>query len=202
MSAKSHWEHIHSTKGDAVSWHQPEPTLSLSMIRACGLSSGSSVLDVGAGASVLVDALLEMGLRPTVLDIAEAALAKVRERLGARAEQVDFSVGDITQIELPEAAFNLWHDRAVFHFLTNPGDRAAYLSALKKALKPGGFVILAAFAPEGPETCSGLPVCRYDVEGFAAALGPGFDLLEAAREQHPTPFGTTQEFQYARLQRR
>lgn len=117
-----------------------------------------------------------------------------------RAPEVNFLVGDITEMELPEAAFDVWHDRAVFHFLTEPVQRAAYVQALRRALRPGGHVVLAGFAPEGPEKCSGLPVCRYDAQGFAEQLGEGFNLLEAAKEMHPTPFGTTQAFQYTLFQ--
>ncbi len=198
---KDHWETIHATKGDAVSWYQPASTESLRLIRACGLPPGASVLDVGAGASVLVDGLLEAGYRPTLLEIAASAFVRVRERLGARASEVGFILGDITATELPEAAYDLWHDRAVFHFLTEPAQRKAYIEALWWALKPGGFVVLAGFAPDGPEKCSGLPVCRYDAQGFADQLGGGFELLESAREEHPTPFGATQAFQYARFRR-
>lgn len=198
---KSHWETIHATKGDEVSWYQPVSTESMRLIRACGLPPGAAVLDVGAGASVLVDDLLAAGYRPTLLEIAEAAFARVRERLGDRARQAGFIVGDITATALPEAAYDLWHDRAVFHFLTEPDQRKAYLKALRRALKPGGFVVLAGFAPDGPERCSGLPVCRYDAQGFAAQLGDGFELLESSRELHPTPFGATQAFEYARFRR-
>lgn len=198
---KHHWETIHATKGDAVSWYQPVSTESMRLIRACGLAPGAAVLDVGAGASVLVDELLAAGHRPTLLEIAEAAFARVQERLGDRAQQVGFIVGDITATDLPEAAYDLWHDRAVFHFLTEPDQRKAYVKALRRALKPGGFVVLAAFAPDGPEKCSGLPVCQYDAQGFAEQLGEGFVLLESTREMHPTPFGATQAFQYARFRR-
>jgi SAM-dependent methyltransferase len=125
----------------------------------------------------------------------------VRERLGTRASEVGFIVGDITETELPEAAFDLWHDRAVFHFLTEPAQRTAYVKALRRALKPGGFVVLAGFAPDGPEKCSGLPVCRYDAQGFAEQLGGEFELVESVREVHPTPFGTSQAFQYTRFRR-
>jgi len=196
---KEHWETIHATKGDSVSWYQPESTESARLIRACGLAPGAAVLDVGAGASVLVEELLEARYRPTLVDIAEAAFVRVRERLGARAQEVVFRVGDITEVDLPGAAFDLWHDRAVFHFLTEPAQRRAYVAALRRSLRPGGFVILAGFAPDGPEKCSGLPVCRYDAAGFAVQLGEGFELLETARELHPTPFGTSQAFQYARF---
>ncbi|HJV47798.1 MAG TPA: class I SAM-dependent methyltransferase [Geothrix sp.] len=198
---KDHWQTIHATKGDAVSWYQPASTESARLIRACGLPFGAAVLDVGAGASVLVDELLGAGFRPTLLDIAAAAFSRVRERLGARASEVAFVVGDITAVDLPEARFDLWHDRAVFHFLTEPEQRHAYVQVLKRALKPGGFVVLGGFALDGPEKCSGLPVCRYDAQGFADQLGDGFELLETSRELHPTPFGTTQAFQYARFRR-
>lgn len=198
---KEHWERIHTTKGDAVSWYQPASTESVRLIRACGLAPGAAVLDVGAGASILVDELLEAGYRPTLLEIAAPAFARVKDRLGERAAEVRFILGDITETELPSAAYELWHDRAVFHFLTEPGQREAYVRALKRALKPGGFVVLAGFAPDGPEKCSGLPVCRYDAPGFAEQLGEGFELLESARELHPTPFGTSQAFQYARFRR-
>jgi SAM-dependent methyltransferase len=196
-----HWEKIHATKGDAVSWYQPTSTESVRIIRACGLAPGASVLDVGAGASVLVDELLEAGYRPTLLEIAEAAFLRVKDRLGARAAEVRFILGDITETELPEAAYDLWHDRAVFHFLTEPGQREAYVRALKRALKPGGFVVLAGFALDGPTTCSGLPVCRYDAQGHAEQLGEGFELVESSRELHATPSGATQSFQYTRLRR-
>ena len=198
---KDHWETIHATKGDAVSWFQPASTESLRLIRACGLAPEASILDVGAGASVLVDELLDVGYRPTLLEIAGAAFVRVRERLGTRASKVGFIVGDITEAEFPEAAFDLWHDRAVFHFLTEPTQRKAYVKALKRALKPGGFVVLAGFAPDGPEKCSGLPVCRYDAQGFAEQLGDEFELLESVRELHSTPFGTSQAFQYTRFRR-
>lgn len=196
-----HWNRIHATKGDAVSWYQPAPTLSRAMVEACGLPGGAPVLDVGAGTSPLVEAFLDLGLRPTVLDIAEPALDRSRDRLGDRAREVAFLRADITSVVLPEGAFELWHDRAVFHFLTEDVDRRAYVANLKRALRPGGWVILAAFAPDGPEKCSALPVRRYDAAGFAAELGPDFELVEAARELHPTPFGTTQAFQYARFRR-
>lgn len=199
---KQHWETIHATKGDAVSWYQPGSTESLRLIQACGLPAGSRVLDVGAGASVLVDQLLDLGFRPTLLDVAGAALARVRVRLGERAEGVTFLESDIVAAELPESAFDLWHDRAVFHFLLEPAHRQAYMANLARALRPGGFGVLAGFAPDGPEKCSGLPVCRHDAAAFAEALGPGFEVLEEARELHPTPFGTTQAFQYVRFRKR
>lgn len=184
-----------------MSWFQERPTLALDFIRACGLPSGATALDAGAGASRMAEALLELDLRPTVVDIAQSALDRVRERLGLRAGEVAFLRADLTQAELPAAAFDLWHDRAVFHFLTGPAHRAAYLATLTKALRPGGFVVLACFAPDGPEKCSGLPVRRYDAAGLAAELGPGFVLLDEGRESHPTPFGTTQPFTVTRFRK-
>ncbi len=202
MSEREHWAQIHATKGDAVSWFQPVSTESMRLIRACGLAPGAAVLDVGAGASVLVEELLAAGYQPALVDIADSAFVRVRERLGDCAQALDFIVGDITEVVLPESAYDLWHDRAVFHFLTEPGQREAYMSALRRALKPGGYVVIAGFALDGPEKCSGLPVCRYDAMGFAAQLGEDFELLESAREVHPTPFGARQAFQYTRFRRR
>jgi len=184
-----------------VSWYQERPTLAFDFIRACGLHPGAAALDAGAGASRMVEALLELGLKVTVADIAQSALDRVRDRLGPRAGEVAFLRADLTQADLPEAAFDLWHDRAVFHFLTDPADRATYLAAMTKALRPGGFVALACFAPDGPEKCSGLPVRRYDAAALAAELGAGFELLEEGHETHPTPFGTTQAFTVTRFRR-
>lgn len=199
--ARDHWEAAHAAKQDQVSWFQDRPTLALAFIRACGLPPGAAVLDAGSGASRMAEALLELGLRPTLADLAQEPLDRVKARLGDRAPEVAFVQGDLTLLGWPEASFDLWHDRAVFHFLTAPGDRAAYRDRMRTALKPGGFLVMACFAPEGPERCSGLPVRRYDAEGLAAELGPGFELLEAGAESHPTPFGTTQAFTVARFRR-
>lgn len=194
---KEHWERVHASKGDAVSWYQAVPAPSLRLVDAAGLEAGSQVIDVGAGASPLVEALLDRGLVPTLLDLSESALQRVKERLGERAGRVAFRRGDVTRLDLPAARYELWHDRAVFHFLTDPVDRRAYLAALRRALRPGGWVAMGTFAADGPETCSGLPVCRYDAAGLAAALGAGFRPQCEERELHPTPFGTTQSFQFA-----
>jgi SAM-dependent methyltransferase len=198
---RDHWESIHASKQDQVSWYQDRPTLALDFIRACGLPPGAAALDAGAGASRMTEALLELGLRPTVVDIAQSALDRVRERLGGRAGEVAFLRADLTGADLPEGAFDLWHDRAVFHFLTDPAHRAAYLVSLTRALRPGGFLVLACFAPDGPEKCSGLPVRRYDAAGLATELGPGFELLDSGRESHLTPFNTTQSFTVTRFRR-
>lgn len=197
---KEHWDQVHLTKGDEVSWYQPVFTQSMKMIRDCDLLPGSSVLDVGSGASHLVDELLAANYEPTLLDISDVALARIKHHLGDRAWKVEFIRGDVKEVWLPAAAYDLWHDRAVFHFLTTAPEREAYVKALRRALKPGGFLVIAAFALDGPETCSDLPVCRYDVNGFVAQLGPDFEPLQAEREIHHTPFGTTQPFQYARFQ--
>ena len=199
---RDHWESIHASKQDQVSWYQDRPTLALACIRACGLPAGSVVLDAGAGASRMVEALLDLALRPTVVDIAQSALDRVSERLGTRAKEVTFLCGDLTQMDLPSQSFDLWHDRAVFHFLTESADRAAYLSRMKRALKPSGFVVLSCFAPDGPEKCSGLPVRRNDAAGLAEELGPGFELLDEGRESHATPFNTSQAFTVTRFQRK
>ena len=199
---RDHWEAIHTAKQDQVSWYQEQPSLALTYIRACGLPPGATVLDAGAGASRMVEALLDLGLLPLVVDIAQSALDRVRERLGTRAGEVAFHCADLTCLELPESSVDLWHDRAVFHFLTEPEARSAYLAGLRRALKPGGFVVMGCFAPDGPEKCSGLPVRRYNAAGLVSELGPEFELLEEGRETHSTPFGTTQAFTVVRFQRR
>lgn len=196
---RDHWESAHGAKQDQVSWYQDRPSLALAFIQACGLPPGAAALDAGSGASRMAEAMLEVGLRPTIADIAQEPLDRVKARLGARAGEVAFVRADLTEQDWPPARFDLWHDRAVFHFLTEPTARAAYMTRMKAALKPGGFLVLACFAPDGPEKCSGLPVRRYDAEGLIAELGPDFELLEAGREEHPTPFGTTQAFTVARF---
>jgi ubiquinone/menaquinone biosynthesis C-methylase UbiE len=201
MELESHWERIHQAKGDEVSWYQAEPTLALEMIRRVGLPIGAAVIDAGTGASRMAEALLNMQLHPTLIDISQAALDRVKARLGAQGAEVTTLCGDIRTLPLPESAFDLWHDRAVFHFLTEAGDRAAYMAQLRRALKSGGAVVFGTFALDGPEKCSALPVRRYDAAGLAAELGPGFQLEEEGRELHATPFGTTQAFTLARFRR-
>jgi trans-aconitate methyltransferase len=199
---RQHWERIYGEKADdEVSWHQARPATSLRLIANAGPGAGARIVDVGGGASRLVDALLDTGFQHvTVLDLAEAALDKAKRRVGRRASSVAWVQADVT-CWAPEAAFDVWHDRAVFHFMVRPEDREAYRGTLRRALRPGGQAIIATFAPDGPERCSGLPVARYDPEALAAELGDGFRLVESCREDHVTPSGKVQRFQFSRLVR-
>ena len=200
-STRDHWSHVYQTKGeDEVSWLQGTPTESLRMIRDARLRPGAPVLDVGGGASRLVDALLLDGYRVGVLDVAPEALAAARVRLGARASAVEWFAADVLAFESPHP-WDLWHDRAVFHFLTDPADRARYRDVLLASLAPGGHVVMAPFGPGGPERCSGLPVQRYDAGALAAALGSELRLVESYSAVHSTPTGTGQEFLFARFVR-
>lgn len=196
MNRRQHREGVYSTKASKdVSWYQREPEMSLRMLDAAGLAPSSRVIDVGGGDSRLVDALLSRGLTEvTVLDISSAALERARARLGAAGERVGWLCQDVTDMSAPLPAVDLWHDRAVFHFLTDPADRARYVSRLEGSVVHGGGVVMATFALDGPERCSGLPVARYSPESLAAELGPPFALVESAREEHRTPGGSTQAF--------
>jgi hypothetical protein len=201
MSARDdHWDAVYSDKGhESVSWFQESPELSLSMIRRAA-SPPAAVLDVGGGASFLADHLLEAGFRVGVLDISAAPLQIVQARLGTRQAEVEWIVADIRTYR-PTRAWDVWHDRAVFHFLVTPQDRAAYLDALAAGTRSGAAVVIATFGPEGPERCSGLPISRYSPEELADQLGSSFSLLETEWENHRTPFGTRQQFVYCRFQR-
>jgi len=198
MDSKQHWDEVYALKAeDAVSWFQPRPETSLALIAAADLERHDPIVDVGGGASRLVDHLLADGHTDiTVLDVAAAALEKSRARLGRAADEVHWVVADITRW-WPERRYRLWHDRAVFHFLTQEADRAAYRRALEAGLASGGHAILASFALDGPERCSGLPVQRYSPHTLAAELGAGFNLLEQHQEEHTTPAGRVQRFQYS-----
>lgn len=197
---RAHWEAIYRERPpEAVSWYQAEPALSLALIEAAGTGPQSRLVDVGGGASRLVDRLLDRGWRDvTVLDIADSALQAARERLGVRAAAVTWVVADVRGYR-PRRPFDVWHDRAVFHFLTDAADRERYRETLEGALAPGGHAVIATFAPEGPERCSGLPVARYDGERLVATLGPAFRLLEERAEAHYTPAGRPQAFRYCLL---
>lgn len=197
-NAKDHWETVYQNKpADTVSWFQPHAQQSLDLIRRIAGDQASRVIDVGGGASTLVDDLLaQTPMNVSVLDISNAALDVARERLGRQAGQVQWIVGDITQVALPEQAYDIWHDRAVFHFLTEPAQRAAYVEQVRRAVRPGGHVIVAAFGPDGPTQCSGLPVVRYAPESLHAQFGEAFQLLEHLSEAHHTPAGSIQQFVY------
>ena len=198
MDDKAHWEHVYTTKSAReVSWFQPHADQSLDLIRRVASGSPCRIIDVGGGASTLVDDLLREGdFDVSVLDISAAALQVTRDRLGRSQQQVQWLVGDITHIALPRAAYDIWHDRAVFHFMTTAEQRAAYVAQVRRAVRPGGHVIVAAFGPEGPLQCSGLPVMRYAPESLHAQFGGAFELVEHKTEAHRTPAGRLQQFVY------
>jgi SAM-dependent methyltransferase len=198
MQSKDHWEKVYTTKAtDTVSWFQPHADFSVGLIKATGVSRDASIIDVGGGASTLVDDLLANGYSNlSVLDLSAAALAAARKRLGQRAARVQWIEADITKAKLPVNRFNVWHDRAVFHFLTTPEERAAYVQAVFHSVKPGGHVIVATFAEDGPDKCSGLPVMRYRADELHAEFGESFSLLRHEKEAHHTPSGTVQQFVY------
>ena len=198
MDHKQHWEQVYSTKSsDSVSWFQEHAELSLLLIHNTGLSRGAAIIDVGGGASTLVDDLVAESYSDlTVLDLSSSAISVAKQRLGKHAEAVDWMVGDITLAEFPAHRFDIWHDRAVFHFLTNPNDRHAYVERVMRSVRPGGHVIIATFAENGPEQCSGLPVIRYRPESLHAEFGDAFQLVEHKQEVHHTPSGSNQQFVY------
>jgi ubiquinone/menaquinone biosynthesis C-methylase UbiE len=199
MNTKTHWENIYSTKAaDAVSWYQSHPVQSLRLIRqVVGDDTTASIIDVGGGASTLVDHLLDAGFTDvTVLDISANALASAQARLQERARRVAWLEADVLALQMPSHPFDVWHDRAVFHFLTAAEDRRRYVQAVHRAVKPGGSVIVATFAEDGPSQCSGLDVARYSADQMHAAFGAGFKLITSTREDHHTPFGTVQKFIY------
>ncbi|AMV40210.1 class I SAM-dependent methyltransferase [Planctomyces sp. SH-PL62] len=202
MGTKAHWDRVYEAKGPTgVSWYEPQLRTSLDLIARTEVAPDARIIDVGGGASTLVDDLVHGGYRDlTVLDVSGEALAFAKARLGARAGGVTWVEGDVTQAGLPWWAYDLWHDRAVFHFLTAAADRRAYVEVVRRALKPGGHVIIATFGPAGPSRCSGLPVVRYGPEGLAREFGEGFRLMEARPEEHRTPEGNVQQFTYARFQ--
>jgi len=198
---KSHWDSAYATKGDDVSWYQSNPARSLEMINAAAPMLSASIIDVGAGASRLVDKLLDIGYSDiTLLDVSEVALGATRHRLEGAGGKVSWIAADIT-LWRPDRSYEIWHDRAVFHFLTDEASQEAYIFALKQGTRLGSTIILFTFAPTGPEKCSGLPVQRYSADTLAARLGPDFALYTDGTERHPTPFGTTQDFTYAGFRR-
>ena len=201
MDRQAHWDSVYSNKSETeVSWYQAEPTLSLQLIRQyCPV--GGSVIDVGGGASVLIDRLVTADFnRLAVLDISPAALALSKARLGAEANRVQWLVGDVTQLT-SVGKFGVWHDRAVFHFLTNPEDRWRYAQLASRTLPAGGHLILATFALDGPTRCSGLDVCRHDAPSAIRELGDSFSIVRDFRETHTTPWGNVQNFFYGVFKR-
>jgi SAM-dependent methyltransferase len=197
-SPQAHWQNVYSQKGEQeVSWFQEDPNPSLELIMRSGATPASAIIDVGGGASRLADSLLARGFRHlTVLDLSDAALTKTRARIGPAAAEVKWITADVTTWQ-PDAAYDVWHDRAAFHFLTAPEAQHAYVERLKLALKVGGHAIIATFALDGPEKCSGLPVARHSAETIAALLGGGFDLVDTRRHQHMTPWQSMQNFQFS-----
>ncbi|XSC47085.1 class I SAM-dependent methyltransferase [Bradyrhizobium sp. RDT10] len=203
---QAHWENVYTTKGEnEVSWFQQSPAPSLELIVQAGATSKSAIIDVGGGASRLVDSLVEQGFEDvTVLDVSGAALAAAKSRLegrlGASAARVSWIIADATTFE-PVKPYDIWHDRAAFHFLTDASDRAAYIARLKRGLKIGGHAIIATFALDGPEKCSGLPVARYDSASLGRTLGSMFKLVHTQRHEHVTPWDSRQMFQFSVFRR-
>jgi 2-polyprenyl-3-methyl-5-hydroxy-6-metoxy-1,4-benzoquinol methylase len=198
MERRDHWEKVYNTKApDKVSWYRPHLETSFGLIdRVCRVRK-CAVIDVGGGEATLVDDLVEAGYQDvTVLDLSEKALRVARERLGSRAARVTWIQGDITQSRLEPARYDVWHDRAVFHFLTSAAERQRYIAQVAWSVRPGGYVIVATFGPQGPEMCSGLPVARYDAQSLHHQFGAKFQLVDSSTEMHATPFGTEQQFVY------
>ena len=202
IDRQAHWENVYTTKGEKeVSWFQENPAPSLELIALTGLSEDAAIIDIGGGASRLVDELLARKFRRlTVLDLSGAALAAARERLGDRGADVQWLTADVTRWE-PKETYDLWHDRAAFHFLTDRADQSAYVDRLKRAVRPAGHVIIGTFAPDGPERCSGLPIVRHDADTLANILGSDFVLTDSRRHDHATPWGAVQRFQFSTFRR-
>ena len=198
MDRKQLWEQVYTAKpSDSVSWFQEHADLSLRLIHNTGLGKDAAIIDVGGGASTLVDGLVADGYTDlTVLDLSSAAIAVAKQRLGKRSDAIHWMEGDITRAEFPIHRFDIWHDRAVFHFLTDPKDRHAYVERVMKAVKPDGHVIVATFAEDGPDKCSGLPVMRYNHEALHDEFGDSFLLVGHEKEAHHTPAGAVQQFVY------
>jgi 2-polyprenyl-3-methyl-5-hydroxy-6-metoxy-1,4-benzoquinol methylase len=198
MDAKTHWERVYATKEpDAVSWYRPHLEPSLALVERASHSHSASIIDIGAGESTLDDDLLARRYENiAVLDVSQTALEVTKKRLGLLAERVNWIVADITQVQLEPFAYDVWHDRAVFHFLTSVEQRAAYVRNVAKAVNPGEHVIVSTFGPEGPTKCSGLEVMRYDAESLHNEFGTRFRLVESLKELHRAPFGNMQQFLY------
>ena len=202
MSNTDHWNEVYTTKTETeLSWHQDDPSVAINLMRKAGLNTGSAVIDIGAGTSRVMERLLDLGMRDlSALDLSESALSAARARLGEREKSVKWIVEDITKWE-PTQVYDIWHDRAVFHFLVNPEDRIAYLQRLSQSIVPDGHVIIATFAIDGPEKCSGLAVARYSPTTLAQTLGSDFSLMAHQFYVHQTPWGNPQSFQYSLFRR-
>jgi 2-polyprenyl-3-methyl-5-hydroxy-6-metoxy-1,4-benzoquinol methylase len=198
MDPKTHWEKIYNSKApNQVSWYRPHLETSLALIHRAAGASSASIIDVGGGESTLVDDLVARAYRNiTILDISQTAIDVTKKRLKELAERVQWLADDVIKIALPRGAYDVWHDRAVFHFLTSTEERAAYVRQVVHALRSGGHIIVSTFGPEGPTKCSGLDVARYDSESLHEQFGARFQLVDTAKELHQTPFGTTQQFLY------
>lgn len=198
MDATAHWENVYKTKApDAVSWYRPHLDRSLGLIELASPDRAASIIDVGGGESTLVNDLVARGYpNVTVLDVSQTALDVARAKLGSEGRAIRWICADVTQVELPPQSFDVWHDRAVFHFLTTPEHRKAYIQLVTRAVRPGGHVIISTFGLEGPTKCSGLDVVRYEAETLYGQFGAQFNLVESSKELHVTPAGTTQQFLY------
>ncbi|SPL71978.1 class I SAM-dependent methyltransferase [Acinetobacter stercoris] len=204
VEIKTHWEHIYSTHlNDELSWYQAHATVSLELLKKLGLDKDAHIIDIGGGASVLVDELIDAGFHHlTVLDLSEHALNISQKRLESQAEQVNWKIANIIEIEFPEQCFDLWHDRAVFHFLIDPDDREQYLKKAEKSVKKNGFLIVATFAEDGPKKCSGLEIRRYSIDDLKQLFElHDFKLLQSKKEVHLTPAGNQQKFNYCVFQK-
>ncbi len=198
MDTKRHWEKVYTANApDSVSWYRAHLETSLALIERAAVARSASIIDIGGGESTLVDDLLHRGYKNlTVLDVSRTAIEVTKKRLGAASEQVRWLLGDIVEIELEPLGYDLWHDRAVFHFLTTPERRLAYVRQVTRAVRPGGHVIVSTFGPEGPTKCSGLEAIRYDAKSLHGEFGGRFRLVESSKELHQTPLGTAQQFLY------
>lgn len=203
MQPHPHWESVYTTKSSReVSWYRPHLETSVALIERLTPDRASAILDVGAGESTLIDDLLHRDYTNlTAFDVSETALRRAKERLGQAAAQVNWIAADVCEINLPLNHYTLWHDRAVFHFLTQPEQRLAYVNQASRSLKPEGHIVIATFGPQGPTRCSGLPVVRYDTASLQREFGDDFRLLEDLTEDHTTPSGASQQFLYCVLQR-
>ena len=203
-SRQAHWDKVYTDKREnELSWFQESPALSVELIAEVGATTASALVDVGGGASRLVDLLVERGFQAiTIVDISEAAISIAKTRLGDSGRSVQWVVADVTMWQPAAGAYDVWHDRAAFHFLTEEHDRAAYVAHLRKAVRLGGHAIIGTFALDGPEWCSGLRVARYDARSLGETVGQGFELLGTRRHAHLTPWGSEQRFQFSWFRKR